>query len=65
MPENTALEELAFYTLAGQPRSSRDLVGEVRAGEAMGLGKVFISERYDKKEADAPPVPGRGHLRSR
>lgn len=45
------LEELGFYTLAGQPDSSRDLVGEVVAGEALGLGTAFISERYDKKEA--------------
>jgi probable F420-dependent oxidoreductase len=45
------LEELGFYTLAGQPESSRDLVQEVVEGEAMGLGTAFISERYDKKEA--------------
>ena len=45
------LEELGFYTLAGQPASSRDLVTEVIEGEALGLGHAFISERYDKKEA--------------
>ncbi len=44
-------EELGFYTLAGQPSSSRDLVGEVIAAEALGLGTAFISERYNKKEA--------------
>ena len=43
--------ELGFYTLAGQAASSRDLVDEVRTAEAMGLGWVFISERFDKKEA--------------
>lgn len=43
--------ELGFYTLAGQAASSRDLVDEVRAGEELGLGWAFISERYDKKEA--------------
>ena len=43
--------ELGFYGLAGQPASSRDLLGEVREGEALGLGTVFISERYNKKEA--------------
>ncbi|MCY3953966.1 MAG: TIGR03857 family LLM class F420-dependent oxidoreductase, partial [bacterium] len=43
--------ELGFYGLAGQPASSRDLLEEVRAGEALGLGTVFISERYNKKEA--------------
>lgn len=45
------LDELGFYALAGQPRSSRDLVAEVVEGEALGLGNVFISERYNKKEA--------------
>jgi probable F420-dependent oxidoreductase len=45
------LDELGFYALPGQPDSSRDLINEVRDGEAMGLGTVFISERYNKKEA--------------
>jgi probable F420-dependent oxidoreductase len=45
------LEELAFYTLAGQPASSRELVQEVIGAEALGLGTAFISERYDRKEA--------------
>jgi probable F420-dependent oxidoreductase len=45
------LAELGFYTLAGQPDSSRDLVNEVIEGEALGLGTAFISERYNKKEA--------------
>lgn len=45
-----ALDELGFYTLAGQPDSSRDLVSEVIDGEALGLGTAFISERYNKKE---------------
>jgi probable F420-dependent oxidoreductase len=45
------LDELGFYTLAGQAGSSRDLIDEVRLAEQMGLGSVFISERFDKKEA--------------
>lgn len=45
------LDELAFYTLAGQPASARALVDEVRAAEELGLGTAFISERYNKKEA--------------
>lgn len=45
------LEELGFYALAGQPATSRDIVKEVRAAEAMGLGTAFIAERYDRKEA--------------
>ncbi len=47
----TAHPELAFYALAGQPASSRDLLDEVRAAEALGLGTAFISERYNLKEA--------------
>ena len=42
---------LGCYLLAGQPGSSRDLVGEVRQAEALGLDAAFISERYNKKEA--------------
>ena len=45
------LNELAFYTLAGAPKSPRDLVDEVIAAEAMGLGTAFISERFNIKEA--------------
>jgi 5,10-methylenetetrahydromethanopterin reductase len=45
------LNELAFYTLAGAPKSPRDLVDEVVAAEAMGLGTAFISERFNIKEA--------------
>ena len=45
------LTELGFYTLAGAPKSPRDLIDEVRAGEELGLGSVFISERWNVKEA--------------
>lgn len=45
------MNELGFYALAGQPRSPRDLIAEVQAGEAMGLGSTFISERWNIKEA--------------
>lgn len=51
MGDANVIDELGFYTLAGQPRSSRELVDEVRHGERLGLGTVFISERYNKKEA--------------
>ena len=45
------MEELGFYTLAGAPESPRTLIDEVRQAEAMGLGTVFISERFNIKEA--------------
>src|ERR1700709_904571 len=51
MPKERTLDELAFYTLAGSPESSRDLVREVTHGERLGLGTAFISERYNRKEA--------------
>lgn len=46
-----AMNELGFYTLAGQPESPRDLLDEVRQAEAMGIGACFISERFNVKEA--------------
>jgi len=49
--DDRVLDELGFYTLAGQAASSRDLVQEVVDAGALGLGTAFISERYDKKEA--------------
>jgi len=45
------MNELAFYTLAGAPRSPRDLIDEVHQGEALGFGSLFISERFNIKEA--------------
>jgi probable F420-dependent oxidoreductase len=45
------LTELGFYTLAGAPKTPRDLIDEVRQGEELGLGQVFISERWNVKEA--------------
>jgi probable F420-dependent oxidoreductase len=46
-----AMNELGFYTLPGAPRSPRDLIGEVHAAEALGIGACFISERFNIKEA--------------
>ena len=44
-------DELGFYTLAGAPASTRDLIAEVQAAERLGLGHAFISERFNVKEA--------------
>ena len=46
-----AMNELAFYTLAGAPDSPRNLIDEVRAAEDLGLGAAFVSERLNVKEA--------------
>lgn len=53
MSDSTAVRhpELGFYTLAGAPESPRDLIDEVQHAEELGLGAVFISERFNIKEA--------------
>lgn len=45
------LDEIGFYTLAGAPDRPGDLVAELRDAERLGLGAVFISERFNSKEA--------------
>jgi len=45
------MNELGFYTLAGAPESPRELIAEFERAEEMGLGSVFISERFNIKEA--------------
>jgi probable F420-dependent oxidoreductase len=50
------LGELGFYALAGHSDSPRDLIDQVRRGEELGLGAVFISERFNLK--DAPTLCG-------
>lgn len=49
-PPASDLPELGYYTLAAHANSSRELVNEVRVGESMGFGSVFISERFDKRK---------------
>jgi len=43
--------ELGFYGLAGHSETPRDLVGEVIEAEQLGLGSVFLSERFNYKDA--------------
>lgn len=45
------LNELGFYGLAGHSATPRDLVTEVARAEEIGLGSVFISERFNTKDA--------------
>jgi 5,10-methylenetetrahydromethanopterin reductase len=52
--ENTfysALPELGCYGLAGHAASPRDLLDEVRLAERLGIGSVFLSERFNVKDA--------------
>ena len=46
-----AMNEIAFYTLAGAPSSPRELIAEVQKAEVLGIGSCFISERFNIKEA--------------
>jgi probable F420-dependent oxidoreductase len=46
-------QELGFYTLAGAPKSPRDMLGELAHAERLGIGTAFISERFNIKEAGA------------
>lgn len=43
--------ELGFYGLAGHSENPRDLVAEVIDAEQLGLGAVFLSERFNYKDA--------------
>src|SRR5690606_2179620 len=45
--------ELGCYGLAGHAPSARALLDEVRAAEDLGFGAIFLSERFDTKEAMA------------
>jgi 5,10-methylenetetrahydromethanopterin reductase len=45
------LVELGFYGLAGHTTSPADLVTECRRAEELGLGSVFLSERFNVKDA--------------
>jgi probable F420-dependent oxidoreductase len=48
---NNALPELGCYGLPGHAKSPADLVDEAREAERLGLGSLWISERFDVKEA--------------
>lgn len=53
MTTTSKFAELGFYTLAGAPRSPRDMLTELSHAERLGLGTAFISERFNIKEAGA------------
>lgn len=45
------LPELACYGLAGHTDDPRDVLAEARLAEELGLGSVFLSERFNVKDA--------------
>ncbi len=51
MTDTPRFPELGFYTLAGGAQDPREIVTECRRAEELGLGAVFISERFNVKEA--------------
>lgn len=50
-PSRNELPELGFYGLAGAAPRPDELLGEVTAAERLGLGSVFLSERFSTKDA--------------
>lgn len=46
-----AYPELGFYGLAGHAAGPRALIEEVHEAERLGLGSVFLSERFNFKDA--------------
>lgn len=51
MNEHTEFPELGCYLLPGHTRTPADAIGEAQAAEALGLGRVWLSERFDVKDA--------------
>lgn len=49
--KDQVFSELGFYGLAGHAADPRALVGEVADAEGLGLGSVFLSERFNYKDA--------------
>ena len=47
----TTYPELGFYGLAGHTENPGDLIAEVKRAEELGLGAVFLSERFNFKDA--------------
>jgi probable F420-dependent oxidoreductase len=45
--------ELGIYLLPGHTDSPADVIPEVQAAEALGLGSAWVSERFDVKEVGA------------
>lgn len=45
------LTELGCYGLAGHSASPRDVVAEARRAEELGIGSMFLSERFNVKDA--------------
>ena len=51
LPAAAPLPEIGCYGLAGHTSSPADLLEEVRLAERLGIGAVFLSERFNLKDA--------------
>ena len=51
MTTDATFPELSCYLLPGHSQTPADAIEQARAAEAAGLGRVWLSERYDVKEA--------------
>ncbi len=51
MASTEMMAELGCYGLAGHTANPADLLDEVRTAEELGLGAVFLSERFNVKDA--------------
>ncbi|GAB3279702.1 TIGR03857 family LLM class F420-dependent oxidoreductase [Parahaliea aestuarii] len=49
--DNAAFPELSCYLLPGHTTSPADAIAEAQQAEALGLGRVWLSERFDVKDA--------------
>ena len=50
MPDQ-AFPQFSCYLLPGHSQSPADAMDEARQAEALGLGRVWLSERFDVKDA--------------
>jgi 5,10-methylenetetrahydromethanopterin reductase len=51
MSDSVEFPELSCYLLPGHTTTPADAIDEARQAEALGLGKVWLSERFDVKDA--------------
>ena len=51
MTSKAEFPELSCYLLPGHTTTPADAIAEAKQAEALGLGKVWVSERFDVKDA--------------
>ena len=51
MSNQVSMPEIGCYGLAGHTDQPRDVVAEARLAEELGIGAMFLSERFNVKDA--------------